>query len=548
MRLSSRRIVVPVAVALLVAGFGIAGCGGSTNKAAHAGKTATANAAAADSSIVASTWSTPNGNTYNTRNVASPIDSANVSKLKVAWKIPLTSLGAGPSGTYASSPVFGPDGTVYFQDLSQRVFAVDGATGKVLWKDSFLPKGGQIIQGPNGLTLSNGVVYGVDLTQAFAVNASTGKVLWKSPKLTPPGKGIGIDIPAQVANGKVYVATGAEKHGGLLYGLNASNGKILWRFHTTVGAATKTPTFFDIGTGGAWNPPAVGPNGDVYFGTGNPYQTIAQAISHPLRILYNDSTVALNGDTGKLNWYYQANPDDFHDWDIQLSPIYMQSGVGGQPTILDGSKDGRVYAFNASTGKLDWQTPVGKHNGHDNDDLLAFEHKLKMFKFPTKSYPSLQAGVETNMAVADGVVYAPVVDLYSIYQNSGKSYPESQPPLAGTGDIVALNIANGKILWDHKLRYSPYGDVTVTNDLVFATTFSGQLFAFNRSNGKIVWQSKLPAGSIAPVAINGNMLITGAGLPLAKGEKPAIVAYELPGGTSTTGTGSTTAPTTPAAG
>jgi hypothetical protein len=38
------------------------------------------------------------------------------------------------------------------------------------------------------------------------------------------------------------------------------------------------------------------------------------------------STVALDGATGKLKWYFQAVPDDFHDWDMQLSPVYAKAG------------------------------------------------------------------------------------------------------------------------------------------------------------------------------------------------------------------------------
>jgi outer membrane protein assembly factor BamB len=501
---SSRRSLA-VLVCVLAASVLVVGCGGSSKKSSS---TTTSSTAATTSSATTSsgqtsttptssatagaTWSVPNADLYNSRAVSSPINASNVSKLKVAWTVPLTE--GGSQGDYANTPVFGPNGMIYFQDLAETVFAVKASTGKVAWRHPFLAKGQSPPVGPNGVTLSDGVVYGTGETYAFALSAATGEVLWN--------------------------------------------------FHTTKSGGTNIPTFFgNAGTGGAWNTPAVGPDGNVFYGLGNPYQTYAEAVNHPRRLLYNDSTVSLNGKSGHLNWYYQANPDDFHDWDMQISPIYVPSGVGGQPTILDGSKDGRVYAFNASTGKLDWQTPVGKHNGHDNDDKLAFEHKLKAFKFPVKSYPSLQAGVETNMAVSNGVVYAPIVDLYSIYKNSGKSYPVSQSALAGTGDVAALSVKTGKVLWDHKLRYSPYGDIAVTNNLAFTTTYSGQLIAFNTSTGAIVWQKQMSAGSNASVAIEGNMLVTAAGLPLGKGQKPEIVAYQLPSATAGGSTGTTTAAT-----
>jgi outer membrane protein assembly factor BamB len=44
------------------------------------------------------------------------------------------------------------------------------------------------------------------------------------------------------------------------------------------------------------------------------------------------------------------------------------------------------------------------------------------------------------------------------------------------------------VLWDRKLPKSPYGDATVTNDLVFTTTLDGKVIAFNRRTGATVWQ------------------------------------------------------------
>ena len=67
----------------------------------------------------------------------------------------------------------------------------------------------------------------------------------------------------------------------------------------------------------------------------------------------------------------------------------------------------------------------------------------------------------------------------------------------------------------------------MTNDLVFTTTFNGKLIAMNRSTGKIVWQQQLPAGTNAPVAIDGDTLVTAASYRDGKGQKAEIVAYSL---------------------
>ena len=127
----------------------------------------------------------------------------------------------------------------------------------------------------------------------------------------------------QVHNGRVYLSTSGQLHGGVAYALDASTGKILWRFQETKSPAERTAGG-SLGTGGAWNTPAVGQDGTVYFGLANPYRSIDQATEHPTNLLYNNSTVALTPG-GSLKWYFQAVPNDFHDWDMQISPIYRRA-------------------------------------------------------------------------------------------------------------------------------------------------------------------------------------------------------------------------------
>src|SRR6201999_4162909 len=162
--------------------------------------------------------------------------------------------------------------------------------------------------------------------------------------------------------------------GGILLALSASTGRELWPFSTVAGAAAGGVRALGLGSGGAWETPLVGSDGSVTFGTGNPYQSIGGAINHPSQQLYTDSEVNLSAATGKLRWYYQAVPNDFKDYDLQASPI--AATVRGVPAVIGGGKMGYVYAMNSSTGALLWKTPVGAHNGHDNDSRLLLEHKL----------------------------------------------------------------------------------------------------------------------------------------------------------------------------
>ena len=195
------------------------------------------------------------------------------------------------------------------------------------------------------------------------------------------------------------------------------------------------------------------------FGIGNPYQSIGEAIEHPAQLLYTDSELNLDAATGKLRWYYQAVPNDFKDQDMQLSPI--ATVVGGVPAIIGGGKMGIVYAMNASTGALLWKTPVGAHDGTDNDSALLLEHKLTI-KLPYTWEPGSLGGVLTNMAVADGSVYVATLNVpvrsTTLSSVNGNAATKGEKP---GGEIEALNLATGAVEWDTKVSTLPLGATTV---------------------------------------------------------------------------------------
>jgi outer membrane protein assembly factor BamB len=324
----------------------------------------------------------------------------------------------------------------------------------------------------------------------------------------------------QAAGGRVFVASALTAGGGILYALDARTGAVLWRFQTVVDPIGRR---LKATAGGAWDAVLIGPDRSVYVGTGNPYLSQQEAQATPSRELYTDSIVKLNQATGRLEWYYQAFPDDFHDWDLQVSPIY--STAAGRPVVLAAGKGGYVFAFDPAGGKLLWKTAVGIHNGHDDDGRRALADTLHL-KTPYTLYPGEAGGVETNMAVAGGVVYVPVDDLPETV-TSPTARVGTANFFQARGEMVALDLATGKRLWATKLPQLPLGGATVANDLVFTTTFTGTLLALSRTNGAIVWTARLPAGANATLAIAGNTLLAGAGVPLSSAQHPVLVAYRL---------------------
>ena len=235
----------------------------------------------------------------------------------------------------------------------------------------------------------------------------------------------------------------------------------------------------------------------------------------------------LDAATGKLRWYYQAVPDDFADHDLQSSPI--SAAIGGVPVIIAGGKVGYVYALNAQSGALLWKTPVGEHNGHDNDSLLALSHQLTI-TYPYTVAPGSLGGILSNMAVADGSVYVATIDL-PITFTGPKVVDGDKAGGPEAGEIEALSLATGKVEWDTKVATLPLGAATVSNDLLIATLYTGALIALNRDTGAIVYQHQLPTSANAPIAVFGNTVLVPAGGPKTSSggaATPQLVAYTVP--------------------
>ncbi|HTZ63558.1 MAG TPA: PQQ-binding-like beta-propeller repeat protein [Solirubrobacteraceae bacterium] len=470
----------------------------------------------------------PNANTANTRYAGGPIDSSTVSKLEAAWSLPLTA--KSEYGSYSSTPIIA-NGVIYSQDLASNVQAIDLETGKVIWSKSYESPD----QGPNGLVVQDGIVFGATATAAFALDQKTGAQIWTTTLVRNEHEGI--DMAPGYHDGIVYVSTvpgnnrqfyGGEAVG-VLWALDGRTGARLWHFDTAPESLWSSENAGINSGGGLWYSPAFDEHGNMFIGTGNPapFPGTSQypwGASRPGPNLYTDSIVKLNAHTGTLEWYHQLTPHDLYDHDLQDPPIL--ANVAGRQVVLAAGKAGLVICLDAQTGKLLWEHSVGIHNGHDQDGLYAMRHEYSKLHLPETVYPGLLGGVIAPMATNGASVFVPVVNHSVTYEN--QSEPSETGP--ATGEIVALSATTGAVEWDRKLPAAAYGATTAVNDLVFATDFEGKLFAFDAHSGETVWETQLPAGTNTGIAVAGNTLIAPAGIAIASGQTPEISAYRLPAG------------------
>jgi alcohol dehydrogenase (cytochrome c) len=460
----------------------------------------------------AAEWPAPNRDLASTRSAPGPSLRGPERTLRVRWRFRLRGK-VGFSGVFASTPVV-RGGRVYIQDLNSNVFALALADGRLLWTHRYdRPDGG-----PNGVSVSGGLVVGNTDTSAFALDADDGHEIWRRRLTSSPNP---ITIAPTVANGRVYTSSTGQAPGGrgVVYALDLTTGRVEWRFDT-IAAPWRFPK--EASGGGAWYPPSVDSEGRVYVGLSNPYPW-GGSREHPNggayagRARYTDSLVVLDGKTGKLIWYDQVTPHDVRDYDFQLSPI-LQGG-----TVIGAGKAGRVVAWSQRTHDRLWQTPVGTHR-HDVGPLPRRRVSV---------CPGLLGGAETPMAYADGRVFVPVVNLCfreSAYGTGGFAFFATDYS-KGTGELVALDVSSGSRLWRRTFPSPNFGCATVAGNVVFSATYEGNIYGLSTRDGSTLLHARTRAGINGCPAVAGRTLLVGAGTDHPAFPSPVfeLIAYALPG-------------------
>ena len=467
-------------------------------------------------------WPLANYNYSNTRATTdSNIRSTNIKNIGTLWTLPI--LGVSAFGAAATNPIIAGN-TAYFQDLKNNVFAVDLAKGTILWQKLF----DTVNIGPNGIAVGYGKVFAsADPYNFVALDANNGSELWRT-KVSDVNS-VGTDIQPVVYDGKVYLATVpgtgytdfyAGGGIGMIYALDQATGKIVWSFSTVDSADIWGNKAVNSG-GGCWFPPAIDTKTNtMYWGVSNPAPfpgttDFPNGTSRPGSNFYTDSLLSLDAKTGKLNWYTQVLSHDLFDHDLQLSPILATASINGkkQDIILCAGKMGIVYAFNRQTGAILWQTPVGTHQ-NDNLNTLPADQT-------TTVYPGIYGGVETPMALYKDILFVPVVNLSTDFVAT--AVKGVQPFTDGTGELLAININTGKIVWDKKFNSLNLGGATVINDTVLTSTFDGTLYGYKWDTGNEVWSFKAAGGINAEPAVNKDMIL----VPVGMGDTPVLMALKL---------------------
>ena len=493
--------------------------------------TATGPAVPPEYTDFANDWPVANKDIVGTRLASTTISAENINSLEVAWEYSVEEVGL--FGAWTSNPIIQGD-TVYVQDLACNVHALDRNTGELKWSTKYsVPS-----VGPNGIAVAYGKVFGAAgmTALAYCLDAETGEELW-SLDMTPNQRER-VDGTPSVYDNTVYFSTTPSYSGGargILYALDCETGAVLWYWDTLENNAWNAPRL-NAG-GGLWYTVSFDEEGNLYFGTGNASPLpgspeYPNATSRPGDNLWTAAMVSLSAETGGVRWYYQDAPHDLFDLDFQLMPILTTITDGGEevPVAIGAGKTGHIVACNRENGRVVWKRTVGDHKNAWLTEVPEGE--------TIEVLPGALGGVETPMALADGVLYAAVVHQAGVYTDSAWSFATTDYG-AATGDLYALDVNDGTILWTVPVDKMPLAAMTVANDLVLSGDLSGQIFAYARESGDLVWTSpQFTAGVNAPLAVAGDMILVAAGAPFygdtgtVAEVKNQLVALRLPGGAS----------------
>src|SRR6267154_1545464 len=290
------------------------------------------------------------------------VNPRNVNKLQVAWVFHTGVLD--PLAELEASPIE-VDGRLFITDGHDNVFALNAATGKMLWKFAGFDDEKQLAQfflccGRNnhGVAFGDGkVLVGRFDDSVVALNAETGKVAWQSTVADFHDKVVINSAPQFVEAGDrdlviISLSGGEYEIRGQVFALDAKTGNTVWHFSTTQPTSFAGQSFLNGGAA-VWVPPAIDEDlGLVYLSVGNAAPDILGE-NRSGDNLFSASIVAINLFTGNPVWHFQEVHHDIWDYDsAQPAVLFSLEKDGKQFRALGHcSKNGQYYILDRRTGE-----------------------------------------------------------------------------------------------------------------------------------------------------------------------------------------------------
>jgi polyvinyl alcohol dehydrogenase (cytochrome) len=423
----------------------------------------------------------------------SGLKKADMAHLQVAWAIGFPQT----QGLGTGAVVLGD--TVYLA-AAGKLLALDADKGCARWAKTIVSRNTPQIATLGGRKV---LVFAAGRTEITVVDAGTGDTVWTadaSPKNVVGAVRGGV----AVFGDKVIVPISSSGVGagqnpkfeccighGAVVALALKDGKRLWEYHTmgdpdyngqvsSIGVKQRGPSGAPIWGLPTWDET----RGRIIVGTG-------ENTSHPVTPT-SDAIIALDLETGKQAWLFQALPHDVwnmscndrdmpksgpncpvlfggegRDFDFGATPMLIR-GVSGKDIVFDGQKSGHIWALDAATGRKLWSDRIGEG--------------------------TTLGGVHWGVATDGKVAYVPVAD--SLFT------PEEQATKNKAG-VYAYRLSDGKRLWSYaakadcagprkaglvycETKYGFSAAPLLIDGVVVAGTLDGKVLALDARTGAVL--------------------------------------------------------------
>ena len=466
----------------------------------------------------------------------SPLDQVtteNVGDLQLVWSRALT------EGRQQGTPL-AYDGVLYMPNPRDVIQAIDAVSGDLLWEyrrevpddvgDAGLRTNNRNIAIYDNLIIDTSIDGYV-----FALDAGTGDLLWETEILDYETYRSMQSSGPIIANGKVISGRSCRKpESCVITAHDARTGEELWRRRTIPAPGEPGDEtwgdvpFEDRQHVGAWMVPSYDPELNlIYVGTSvtSPAPKFMLG-GNDLAHLYHNSTLALNADTGEIDWYYQ-HLNDHWDLDHPFERLLVDTAVtpnpaevswinpritpGEQRQVITGipGKTGVVYTLDRATGEFLWATPTVTQNvisDIDGATGAVTENSEVVFSGlgqEVLSCPSWIGGKDWEAGA-----YSPLTNTmyYPLRNTCARVLSTMEGGLAvyrlaarfqlapGTdqvGTVQAISAETGEIVWGYEQRAATLSLATTGGGLVFGGDANGRFRAFDQTSGEVLWEINL---------------------------------------------------------
>ncbi|MBM3395286.1 MAG: PQQ-dependent dehydrogenase, methanol/ethanol family [Betaproteobacteria bacterium] len=460
------------------------------------------------------------------------INTSNANRLQPVWVFPT----GGDNRGLEATPLI-HEGVMYLSADQSRVFAIDARTGQVKWRyDPKLVKDVERVyccgSVNRGVALLGNLVYvGTMDARLVALDRISGAIVWEA-KVADWEHGYSITGAPLAVKGLILTGIAGGEYGirGFIKAYDAKTGELRWTTHTIPGPGEPGNDTWPGDTwkhGGAptWTTGAYDAElNQVYWNTGNAGPWNCQVRKGDNK--WSASTLALDVDTGKIQWGFQYTPWDCWDYDAVSTNVLADVKIGGKPVkaLMHFDKNGFYYVLDRQSGKfiyaepivpgINWAKSIDPVTGRPNvnPDMIAQSGGPEIAPI----IPSLEGAIDWQP-----LAFNPQLGMSFFMSNNwamgykfwaedkfspptkgewflGADYQQYLLPDRPTGNFVGFDVSNRKVAW-RVTSPAPFwaGAVSTAGGIVFTGDMRGYFMAIEAKTGKVLWTFQTGSGIIA---------------------------------------------------